>query len=148
METETRRALELESAVRQGAGNYPRCYADQKEGKGTEADANTADTEFGETAGQLARQMPSAALAGSAARERGPIVRTGSHQRSRIPSPPGDSEAREEANQDSGIFTPADVHDILWAMVGYSCLGTNDYTDAERVTGERLRARRIRHLTG
>jgi hypothetical protein len=42
METETRRALELESAVRQGAGLYPRCCADQKEEKGTEADANTA----------------------------------------------------------------------------------------------------------
>ena len=42
METETRRALELESAVRQGAGLYPRCCADQKEEKGMEADANTA----------------------------------------------------------------------------------------------------------
>jgi hypothetical protein len=53
METETRRALELESAVRQGAGFNPRCCADQKEGKGTEADANTANREFGKTAGQL-----------------------------------------------------------------------------------------------
>ena len=41
METETRRALELESAVRQGAELYPRCCADQKEEKGMEADANT-----------------------------------------------------------------------------------------------------------
>jgi hypothetical protein len=40
-ETETRRALELESALRQGAGRYPRCCADQKEEKGREADANT-----------------------------------------------------------------------------------------------------------
>jgi hypothetical protein len=58
METETRRALELESAVRQGAGLTP-CCADQKEGKGTEADANTADRELGkrrvnyQTSGQL-----------------------------------------------------------------------------------------------
>jgi hypothetical protein len=36
-ETESRRALELESAVRQGAGFYPRCYANQKEEKGMEA---------------------------------------------------------------------------------------------------------------
>jgi hypothetical protein len=41
METETRRALELESAVRPGAGLYPRCCADQKEEKGMEADTNT-----------------------------------------------------------------------------------------------------------
>ena len=30
------------SAVRQGAGLYPRCCADQKEEKGMEADPNTA----------------------------------------------------------------------------------------------------------
>jgi hypothetical protein len=42
METETRRASELGSTVRQGAGLYPRCCADQKEEKGMEADANTA----------------------------------------------------------------------------------------------------------
>ena len=46
----------------------------------------------------------------------------------------------EEPIRDSGIFTQAGLHDILWAMVGYSYLGANDYTDAERVTGERLRA--------
>jgi hypothetical protein len=33
METETPRALELESAVRQGARLYPLCCADQKEEK-------------------------------------------------------------------------------------------------------------------
>jgi hypothetical protein len=33
MEIETGRASELESAVRQGAGLYPRCCADQKEEK-------------------------------------------------------------------------------------------------------------------
>jgi hypothetical protein len=38
METETRRALDLESAVRQGAGLYPRCCADQKERKRKRAD--------------------------------------------------------------------------------------------------------------
>ncbi len=32
-----------------------------------------------------------------------------------------------------------DVHDILWSLVGYSYLGANDYTDAERVATERLR---------
>jgi len=47
METETRRASELESAVRQGAGVYPRCSADQKDEKGMEADANTADKDSG-----------------------------------------------------------------------------------------------------
>jgi hypothetical protein len=41
-EIETRRASELKSAVRQGAGLYPRCCAEQKEEKGMEADANTA----------------------------------------------------------------------------------------------------------
>ena len=46
----------------------------------------------------------------------------------------------EEPIQNFGIFTQAGLHDILWAMVGYSYLGANDYTDAERVTGERLRA--------
>ena len=46
----------------------------------------------------------------------------------------------EEPIQDSGIFTQAGFHDILWAMVGYSYLWANDYADAERVTGERLRA--------
>jgi hypothetical protein len=40
METETRRALELESAARQGAGLYPRCCADQKKEKGMEADTD------------------------------------------------------------------------------------------------------------
>jgi len=54
----------------------------------------------------------------------------------------------EEASiHDFGIFTPADVHDILWAMIGYSYLGANDYTDAERVTGERLRAVEVKGET-
>jgi hypothetical protein len=43
METETRRALELESAVRQGARFYPRCCADQKDEEGMEADVNTVN---------------------------------------------------------------------------------------------------------
>ena len=46
----------------------------------------------------------------------------------------------EEPVQDSGIFTQSGVHDLLWAMVGYFYLGANDYANAERVTGERLRA--------
>jgi hypothetical protein len=46
----------------------------------------------------------------------------------------------EEPVQDFGIFTQAGVHDMLWAMVGDSYLGANDYAGAERVTGERLRA--------
>jgi hypothetical protein len=57
METETRRALELKSAVRQGALLYPRCFADQKEEKGTKADANTAnlrrlEESYGQRTGQ------------------------------------------------------------------------------------------------
>ncbi|HYL35668.1 MAG TPA: hypothetical protein VEV17_07140 [Bryobacteraceae bacterium] len=46
----------------------------------------------------------------------------------------------EEPLQDFGIFTPSAVHDMLWAMLGYSYLGANDYAGAERVAGERLRA--------
>ena len=46
----------------------------------------------------------------------------------------------EEPAQDFGMFTQSGFHDILWAMVGYSYLGANDYPDAERVTAERLRA--------
>src|SRR5579863_9115372 len=46
----------------------------------------------------------------------------------------------EEPIQDSGIFSQAAVKDMLWAMLGYSYLGANDYANAERVTGERLRA--------
>jgi ATP/maltotriose-dependent transcriptional regulator MalT len=46
----------------------------------------------------------------------------------------------EDPAQDFGIFTPTGFHDVLWAMVGNSFLGANDYADAERVTAERLRA--------
>jgi ATP/maltotriose-dependent transcriptional regulator MalT len=46
----------------------------------------------------------------------------------------------EDRLQDFAIFTPAGVHDILWATVGYSYLGANDYANATRVAGERLRA--------
>ena len=46
----------------------------------------------------------------------------------------------DEPVQDFGIFTPSGFHDILWAMVGYGYLGANNYTDAERVAGERLHA--------
>lgn len=50
----------------------------------------------------------------------------------------------EESIGDPGIFTPAGVHDILWAMVGQSYLGANDYANAERVAGERLRAAELK----
>jgi tetratricopeptide (TPR) repeat protein len=50
----------------------------------------------------------------------------------------------EEPIQDFGIFTPAGFHDVLWAMAGYSYLGANDYADAERLVGERLRAAEAR----
>ncbi len=46
----------------------------------------------------------------------------------------------EEPVQDSGIFSSAALHDLLWAMVGNSYLSANDYAAAERVAGERLRA--------
>lgn len=46
----------------------------------------------------------------------------------------------EEALRDPGIFSFAGVHDLLWALTGYSYAGANDYANAERVAGERLRA--------
>lgn len=50
----------------------------------------------------------------------------------------------EEPIQVPGIFNSAGMHDILWAMVGESYLGANQYADAERVTGERLRAAQVK----
>jgi hypothetical protein len=50
----------------------------------------------------------------------------------------------EEPLQDSAIFTTSGVHDILWALVGYSYLGANDYPNAERVTSERLLAAEVK----
>jgi hypothetical protein len=46
----------------------------------------------------------------------------------------------EEAVRELGIFSFAEVHDFLWALTGYSYAGANDYANAERVAGERLRA--------
>ena len=46
----------------------------------------------------------------------------------------------EEAVRELGIFSFAGIHDLLWALTGYSYAGANDYANAERVAGERLRA--------
>src|SRR5260370_13449665 len=46
----------------------------------------------------------------------------------------------EEPFQDGGIFSTSGFHDIMWALVGSSYLGANDYAGAERLTGHRLRA--------
>lgn len=50
----------------------------------------------------------------------------------------------QEPIQDPGIFNSAGMHDMLWAMLGQSYLGANQYADAERVTGERLRAAEVK----
>src|SRR5579862_6385296 len=46
----------------------------------------------------------------------------------------------DEPVQDSGVFSSTSLQDGLWALVGYSYLGANDYSNAERVAGERLHA--------
>jgi ATP/maltotriose-dependent transcriptional regulator MalT len=46
----------------------------------------------------------------------------------------------EEAVRELGIFSVAEIHDLLWALTGYSYAGAYDYANAERVAGEMLRA--------
>ena len=55
-----------------------------------------------------------------------------------IPNP------EEEAVRELGIFSFAGLHNVLWALTGYSYAGANDYVNAERVAGERLRAAEAR----
>ena len=70
--------------------------------------------------------------------------RTGEYERllrQLIPRP------EEEPLSDLGIFSSAGGHDVFWALAGYSYLAANDYVNAERVTGERLRAAEARGPT-
>jgi len=67
----------------------------------------------------VARPSPDEQLANvSQLLERGRTSEAERLLRQVIPKP------EEEPIQDFGIFTQAGVHDILWAMVGYSYLGT------------------------
>jgi hypothetical protein len=70
--------------------------------------------------------------------ERGSTAEAERLLRQLVPKP------EEEPVQGPGIFTSAGLHDILWALIGSYYLGANDYADAERVTGERLRAAEIK----
>lgn len=77
----------------------------------------------------------------------GPLLergRTGEYERllrQLIPKP------EEEPAADLGIFSSAGGHDVLWALAGYSYLAANDYANAERLSGERLRAAEARGPT-
>lgn len=66
--------------------------------------------------------------------DRGRISEAERLLRQLIPKP------EEEPSTGSGIFSASGLHDILWALVGSSYLGANDYAGAERVSHERLRA--------